>query len=190
MKKITLFLFACVALAGVSKHAMAQDAETMKKWTDYMTPGEMHKILSAMDGKWTDEVTVWMDPSQPPTKSTATTENKMILGGRYQQSNVTGSFNGAPYESESIMGYDNMKKVFTGSWVDNMGTGVMSLEGPYDVATRTITLMGKEVDPMSGKEYKVRETITILDNNTQLVDMYSTTDEKEHKMMEIKVKRM
>lgn len=189
MKKTALFLLAMAIILGTGRRAMAQDADAMKKWTEYMTPGEMHKMLSAMDGKWTEEVTLWMDPSQPPMKSTSTMENKMILGGRYQQSNISGSFGGMPFEAQSIMAYDNMKKVFISSWIDNMGTGVMQLEGPYDAATKTITLMGSESDPMTGKETKVRQTIKIIDNNTQVMEMFSLTGGKEVKTMEIKVKR-
>ena len=189
MKKTALFLLAMAIILGTGRRAMAQDADAMKKWTEYMTPGEMHKMLSAMDGKWTEEVTLWMDPSQPPMKSTSPMENKMILGGRYQQSNISGSFGGMPFEAQSIMAYDNMKKVFISSWIDNMGTGVMQLEGPYDAATKTITLMGSESDPMTGKETKVRQTIKIIDNNTQVMEMFSLTGGKEVKTMEIKVKR-
>ncbi len=190
MKKTMLALFACAILFGIGGRAIAQDADAMKKWMDYMTPGEMHKMLSTMDGKWTEEVTMWMDPTQPPMKSKATTEYKMILGGRYQQSDVRGSFNGMPFEAQSILGYDNMKKVFTSSWIDNMGTGILLMEGPYDPATRTINLTGSEVDPMTGKEMRMRETIKMTDNNTQLVEMYNLTGGKEIKTMEIRVKRM
>lgn len=190
MKKTTLFLFACAITFGIGGRAMAQDADVMKKWMDYMTPGEMHKMLASMDGKWTADMTVWMDPSQPPIKSTSTTEYKMILGGRYQQSNITGSFSGMPFEALEIMGYDNAKKLFTCSWIDNMGTGILSLEGPYDAATKTITFKGNEVDPTTGKDMKVRETIKMIDNNTQLIEMYNMTGGKEVKTMELKVKRM
>ncbi len=190
MKKITLFLFGCAILVGTCGRAMAQDADAMKRWTEYMTPGDMHKMLASMDGKWAEEVTLWMDPSQPPMKSTSTMESKMILGGRYQQSNVSGSFGGMPFEAMSVMGYDNMKKLFTSSWIDNMGTGVLMMEGPYDAATKTITLIGSEMDPMTGKEMKMRQTIKIIDNNTQVMEMYNMTGGKEVKTMEIKVKRM
>ena len=114
----------------------------------------------------------------------------MILGGRYQQANITGSFGGMPFEAMSLIGYDNMKKVFISSWIDNMGTGILNSEGPYDAATNTITLIGTQVDPMSGKEMKMRETIRMTDNNTMVMEMYTTTDGKEMKSMEIKLKRI
>ena len=170
--------------------AIAQDADAMKKWTDYMTPGDMHKVLAAANGKWAEDITMWMAPGQPPIKSTSTSEYKMVLGGRYQQANITGSFSGMPFEAMSLIGYDNMKKVFISSWIDNMGTGILNSEGPYDAATKTITLIGTQVDPMSGKETKLRETIRMTDDNTMLMEMYTLADGKEMKSMEIKLKRM
>ncbi len=188
MKKTTLFLFACICFMSMGGRATAQDADAMKKWTDYMTPGDMHKLLAAATGKWTEEVTMWMDPNKPPMKSTSTSEYKMILGGRYQQANITGSFGGSPFEAMSLIGYDNMKKVFISSWVDNFGTGILNSEGPYDAATKTITLIGIQVDPMSGKEMKMRETIQMPDNNTMIMVLYITSGGKEVKNSEIKMK--
>ena len=190
MKKTTLFLLAVISIMSLGGRVMAQDADAMKRWTDYMTPGDMHKVLAAANGKWAEDITMWMAPGQPPIKSTSTSEYKMVLGGRYQQANITGSFSGMPFEAMSLIGYDNMKKVFISSWIDNMGTGILNSEGPYDAATNTITLIGTEVDPMSGKEMKLRETIRMVNNNSMIMEMYTITDGKEMKSMEIKLKRI
>jgi hypothetical protein len=32
------------------------------------------------------------------------------------------------------------KKMFSSSWVDNMGTGIMNMEGTWDEATKSIIL--------------------------------------------------
>lgn len=155
-----------------------------------MTPGDMHKMIASWDGTWNGDVTMWMDPGAPPTKSTAVAQNKMIFGGRYQQSTHKGSFNGMPFEGISTLGYDNAKKVFVNTWVDNMGTGMMYLEGTWDEASKTINFKGACVDPMNGKNMGVRETITIQDNNNQTMAMYMTPDGgKEFKSMEIKMTR-
>ena len=190
MKNTTLFLVACIGAMTIGGHAMAQDSAAMKKYMDYMTPGDMHKMLATTDGTWSDDVVMWMAPGQPPMKSTSIAEAKMILSGHYQQTNITGSFNGMAYEAQSVLGYDNMKKVFICSYEDNMGTGILNMEGPYDAATKTITLIGTELDPASGKEMKMRETIKMVDNNTQVTDMYDITGGKNTKVMEITMKRM
>jgi hypothetical protein len=78
-KTTTLFLLACISLISIGSRALAQDADAMKKYTDFMTPGDMQKILAAANGKWSEDITLWMAPGQPPSKSTGTIDYKMIL---------------------------------------------------------------------------------------------------------------
>jgi hypothetical protein len=94
-----------------------------------------------------------------------------------------------PFEGISTLGYDNAKKVFMNSWIDNMGTGIMQLQGTWDPASKTINFTGTSVDPATGKDMNVRETFTLVDNNTQMMTMYMTQDDKEYKSMEIKFTR-
>jgi hypothetical protein len=187
MKKTAFLLLTCICLISIAGRALAQDTNAM---TNFMTPGDMQKILAAADGKWSEDISLWMAPGQPPSKSTGTVDYKMILGGRYQQGNITASFGGMPYEALSITGYDNMKRLFFSSYVDNMGTGVLNMEGPYDAATKTITLTGTELDPVTGKEMKMRETLKMVDDHTEVTAMYDITGGKEVKLLEITLKHM
>jgi hypothetical protein len=199
MKKITTVLAIAICIAGYaaaqtpdqSAHSMTpEQAAMMKKWEAYMTPGEIHTMLAKSNGEWKEDITMWMDPTAPPTKSTASSTNTMIMGGRYQQSVHKGTFDGMPFEGMSILAYDNIKHVFQSTWIDNMGTGMMNMEGKYDPATRTVTSFGKSVDPMTGTEMGVRETFTMVDDNTQMMTMYMTpAGGKEYKSMEIKFTR-
>lgn len=72
------------------------------------------------------------------------------------------------------------------TWVDNMGTGIMYMEGKYDEKSKSINFAGKCVDPTSGKEESVREVFKIVDDKTQFMEMYMTKGGKEFKNMEIK----
>lgn len=165
----------------------APDSATMQKnWMAYMTPGNEHKMMASWDGKWDGEVTMWMSDNAAPMVSNMTCENKMILGGRYQQSVNKGNFEGMPFEGMSTVGFDNAKKTWFSTWIDNMGTGMMSMEGSWDEATKTLTLKGKEMDPSTFKEKDCRETFTIVDDNHQLMQMYEMQpDGKERKSMQI-----
>lgn len=189
MKRITPIICA-ILIAAASRSVHAQTEAEMKSWMEYMTPGDVHKMMASWDGTWNGDVTMWMAPGTEPMKSTATATSKMAMGGRYQISEHTGSFNGMPFEGKSILAYDNIKKVFESIWIDNMGTGIMHISGPWDAATKTITLTGKSIDPTSGKEISVRETFRIIDDNTQVMEMFMPTpDGKEFKTMEIKMTR-
>ena len=160
-------------------------AAMMKAWQEYMTPGHIHEMLAKSNGTWDGEVTVWMSPGAPPSKSKTTAVNKMILGGRYQESHHTGTFNGMPFEGMSLLGYDNAKKTFVSSWIDNFGTGIMNMEGTWDSTSKTINLKGRSLDPSTGKDMDVRETFTLVDDRHQKMEMYANQGGKEVKTMEI-----
>jgi hypothetical protein len=114
----------------------------------------------------------------------------MIMGGRYQVSNHSGIMMDMPFEGMSTTAFDNQKKVFINTWIDNMGTGMMIMEGPWDEATKTITLKGKMVDPALGKEIEIKEVLKMVDDNTHMFEMYKPgMDGKEFKCMEIKYTR-
>jgi hypothetical protein len=164
-------------------------AAMMQAWQAYMTPGGVHQMLAKSNGTWEGDVTMWMEPGKPPIKSKSTTVNKMIFGGRYQQSTHKGDMMGMPFEGMSTLGFDNAKKVLVSTWIDNMGTGIMTMEGTWDSTTNTANLKGKMVDPMTGKDMECRETFTMIDDNSQKLEMFCTQQGKEMKTMEILYKR-
>lgn len=182
--KNTILAILLLVTAAATKVSAQTEAE-MKAWMDYMTPGDVHKMLAASDGEWNGAVTLWMAPGTEPSVSKSTAKNEMIMGGRYQLSKHSGETMGMPFEGMSLVGYDNAKKVFISTWIDNMGTGVMTLEGTWDAATKTITFKGKCVDPMSGKDINIRETFQFTDANTQKMEMFMVADGKESKTMSI-----
>jgi hypothetical protein len=162
-------------------------ATAAKKMMEYMMPGDMQKMMASWDGKWTAEGDVWMDEKSPAQHFTSTWENKMILGGRYQENIHHGNMMGQPYEGRATTGFDNARKVFESSWVDNFGTGVIYMEGPWDSATKTATLKGTVVDPVRGK-MEMRETMKIIDDKHQEVEMYGgVAGGKETKVMAVKL---
>ncbi|MEI9911314.1 MAG: DUF1579 domain-containing protein [Bacteroidota bacterium] len=171
---------------------VAVDSATeMKAWMEYATPGEPHKALASSNGTWVGEVTSWMKKDAPPVTSTSTMTNRMAMDGRYQLSDFKGSFMGMPFNGMSITGYDNAKKKFVSTWIDNMGTGLMNMEGTWDEATKSMNMTGKMTNPANGKECQMREVFKMVDENTQLMEMYGPDSQtgKEYKTMEIKLTR-
>ena len=84
------------------------------------------------------------------------------------------------------MAFDNAKKTFTTTWIDNMGTGIMVMEGKWDDKTKTLNSTGKQTDPISGKDMTVRETFQIISDDKQKLEMFMTpAGGKEYKSMEI-----
>lgn len=167
-------------------------AAANKAWMEYATPGEMQKMLAKSDGTWTGENTMWMENNGKPMTSTSEATNKMIFGGRYQMGEHKGNFMGMPFEGISIVGYDNAKKKFVSSWIDNMGTGIMNMEGEWNSSKKSIEFKGKMTDPARpGEDCDVREVFTIVDDNHHVMEMYGPDAKtgKEYKTMEIKYTR-
>ena len=135
---------------------------------------------------------MWDHVAAPVQKSTSTAVNTMIMGGRYQSSKHTGNMMGMPFEGQSITAYDNAKKKFVSTWIDNFGTGIMVMEGNWDATTKTMTMSGSMPDICRpGKECTMKEIFTMVDDNTQKMEMYSPDPKtgKEFKMMEIVMTR-
>ncbi|RPI70417.1 MAG: DUF1579 domain-containing protein [Ignavibacteriales bacterium] len=189
-----ILLFSVCLLMMFSFQSMAQEGEQMdpqmKAWMEYMTPGDMHKMLEKSNGTWNTKVTMWMAPGTEPMMSEGTTVNEMIFGGRYQKSSHSGDMMGMPMEGMNLLAFDNATEKFQSVWIDNMGTGMMLAEGKYDEATKKVDMNGTYVDPMDGTKKPFRQTFEVVDENTQVFEMF-LNDEKgsEFKTMHIEYKR-
>ena len=131
-------------------------AAIMKAWEDFAKPGAMHQWMAKTNGTWEAEVSQWMGTPEP-TKAKATIVQNSVLGGRYVTSKFISTMMGQPMEGISTMGYDNAKKVFTSTWIDNLGTGIVQMSGTYDEATKTLNLKGQQTDAVTGKDHDIRE---------------------------------
>jgi Protein of unknown function (DUF1579) len=156
---------------------------------------ENHKLLSSLDGNWDYTIKFWMspDPNAPPQESKGTATRKSIMGGRYVMMDVSGRMqmpgeDGKPkdimFKGMGMEGYDNVKKKFVASWIDNMGTGIEFSEGTYDPAAKSFTYTS-EVEAIPGMKTQVREVIKIADNNHMSLEWYENQGGQEKKTMEI-----
>jgi Protein of unknown function (DUF1579) len=214
MKKITLtlcsaalFLFACNngssddkakndSAAATSPEVKAETppppmdpAAMQKAMTDFSTPGDMHKWMAGFNGTWEASVIGFMDPAKPDTSKATNTVN-MALNGLYQVGKFSGIMMGRRFEGHSTMGYDNAKKMFVSTWIDNLGSGIVYMTGTYDEKIKTLNLKGQQTDPMTGKDMDIREEVTMIDSDSYTMIMYGTgMDGKETKFMEGNFKR-
>jgi len=188
------------AVASDAKVSAAQkpdDAEMMAKMMELSKLNDNHKLLAATAGNWSYTVKMWMDPKGNPSESTGTAVRKAIMDGRFVTGEHSGKFKmpGADgkmkdmnFKGISLDGYDNVKQKFISTWIDNMGTGVMFLDGTYDASTKTFTFTG-EYEAMPGMKSKVREVIKNTDNNHMNMEYYEDRGQGEMKAMEINYTR-
>lgn len=179
----TLFLASVFPVYNTIAQEIDKDA-MMKAYQEAMTPGPQHKMLAEMVGNWEGDITMWMDPTQPPQKTKGTATFESIYDGRYIIGHYGGNMMGMPFHGMDITGYDNAKKVFFSSWIDNMGTGIMNLEGTYDSNNHAFNYSGEMVDPI-GNKMKVREVLTVTDKDHTKFEMFMDMGSGEMKSMEI-----
>jgi hypothetical protein len=173
------------------------ESEMMAMMMEMAKTGENHKHLQEMAGTWSYTVKWWMSPEAPPNVSSGTMVSKPVMDGRYVISEHTGKMqmpgpDGKSMDMEfkgmSVEGYDNAKKKFVASWIDNMGTGIMMSEGTYDAATRTLTYLA-EYEPMPGMKTKMRQVIKTVDKNHRTMEFFEDRGGSEVKTMEMSYER-
>jgi uncharacterized protein DUF1579 len=171
----------------------------MAQMMELAKPGENHKLLEGLNGSWSYTIKMWMnpEPNAKPQEAKGMATRKSTLGGRFFVMDVSGQMqmpgpDGKPKEMEfkgtGIEGYDNVKKKFVASWVDNMGTGIMMSEGTYDLATKAFTYTG-EYEAMPGMKTKIREVMKLTDKDHMMFEWYEDRGGQEAKTMEISYTR-
>jgi hypothetical protein len=146
-----------------SAPAAASQDEMMKAWMAQATPGAEHKALEAAVGSWDVRTKAWMAPGAAPAESAGTSENKMILGGRFLEQRYEGTVMGQPFSGIGVTGYDNYKNKAVATWIDSMSTSVMVLEGAWDKTGKVLTCFGTMNDVVAKKPMKVKTRVTIAD---------------------------
>jgi Protein of unknown function (DUF1579) len=171
------------------------EADMMKEMMELSKLNENHKMLGSLSGTWNYTVKFWMngDPNSKPQESKGTAVRKPLWNGRYYMLDVSGKmqipgpdgkmkpFN---FKGMGLEGYDNAKKKFVSTWMDNLSTGIMMAEGTYDPDTKSITYTG-EYEPMPGMKQQVREVVKIEDKNHHTLEWYENRNGQELKTMEI-----
>lgn len=181
---------AAPAAAGPAD-AQADPKKQMEAYAKLAQPGEHHKHLGNLAGKWKVTGKSWMAPGQPPVDMSGTMEASWILGGRYMQEVHKASFMGQPFEGRSLDGYDNTTKEYFSTWVDNMGTGVMLFRGSCDDPCKVLTETAEGPDPMTGKVMKTKTVTTFVDHDAYRFEMYMVApDGQDAKVMELIAKRV
>ena len=183
---LCLVMTASFVMAKEKKQEKQMDPQAMMEaYKKLATPGEPHKLFASLAGSWTTKTKEWMEPDKLPMESTGLAEMKMLLEGRFLQQELTGNMMGQPYSGVGITAYDNLRKRYVSTWIDNMGTGIFTMEGTASADGKTITLKGQHAMP-GGGHMTHRAIWKIVDSNTQTFDMFGThPGGKEMKVMEI-----
>ncbi len=122
--RLKVYLAACAILLSSmvslaqdpsKKEMSAEEKAAMEAMMKAATPGDAHKNLARMVGRWDATVKMYAQPGAPAQVSTGTSVNKLVLGGRWVQESFDGNFMGMPFSGIGYTGYDNLKKQYVGT---------------------------------------------------------------------------
>jgi hypothetical protein len=178
----------------------ASKDEVQKQMIELTKTGENHKLLSAIAGTWAFTGKHFPpDPNMKPIEFSGTFERKAIMDGRYFISETTSGKKiimpwsdgkEVTYKDLTIESYDNVKKKFVNAFIDNhWDSGILTTEGSYDSATKTITYEGIETTPREKR--KLRLLVKIISNDHYMVEVYrSSGGDQERKNTEVNYTRV
>lgn len=160
-------------------------AAEVEAWVKANQPGEMHQVLAKFAGEWNCVVKHFNpDGTSMDAKGTCTTTP--MFDGRFFQCDFKSEMMGMPFKGQALMGYNNAAEQFECTWADSMSTGIMFMNGSWESASKTLTLKGECICPMTKKPKWMKEVITWTNDNTYVSTFTGPDDNgKEMKMMEI-----
>jgi len=194
--KLQLKLFVvCALLATTAVRADLTNTETAApEWLKNTLPNENHTVLKNFVGKWKNTAKFWMEPNAKAEEMTGTTNNTLIMGGRFLQTVHTGKATKTQpaFSGQGLLGYDVIRGEFQSTWIDNMNTALMFTTGKYNADTKTLTEEGTTSCPITGDKNKwFRAEWKVVDAKTYAYTMFSKSKEgTEYKSLEITYKKM
>jgi hypothetical protein len=144
------------------------------KMLESLRPTAEHKELARLEGRWTVEGTFLM--GGPPTKTTGSVTNRMILDGRFLVSEGTArnpsGFGDPTIGSMSIYGFDRRTNDFTIVGYDTMGTYYVTAAGKK-APDGKIVMIGETLEHEGGAAVtrKYDMTLKFIDADTYLTEV-------------------
>jgi hypothetical protein len=168
--------------------AAPSEADVQKMMEAYMkagAPGDEHKLLASFVGEWDCKITDYSMGPTNPMESKGKAVYTMTMDGRFLHANFTADMGEMKLHGVEISGYDNLRKKYFTTWHDSMSTQFMMGTGTYDAASKTFTMTGEAMDPMTGKAFTNKDVIKLVDANTTKRTFSKVEGGKEEKVMEI-----
>jgi hypothetical protein len=120
-----------------------------------------------------------------PAKSTS----RLAYGDRWLISDFDGTFLGAPFTGQEVLGYDPVAKKFLLNWIDSIATSFATGEGIFDPKTNTMTWTVSSRDDSTGKLTTWRQVDIWKDADHHDWSIRATKDGKEQIQMTIRYRR-
>lgn len=142
------------------------DPETMMaEWQAAATPGPAHAWLGQFVGSWKTTTSISMGAPEPMV-SHGTSTIEWLIEGRFIVQHFEGEMMGMPMTGYGVTGFDNIKHMYVGTWLDSMGTGISLMQGSLDPTAKVQNMIGTMDEPTTGEHGKsILYVTTIIDED-------------------------
>lgn len=137
-----------------------QLARAMTSTMKLSMPGPQHARLAALEGAYAVEMTL-SPPDLPSQTCKGEARAMTVLSGRYLLVNMKVRVAGVVMEGLYVLGYDNLRSLYTVSWRDSLSTWSVECAGPESEADKgKVALQGTMVDAASptGRAFELEMT--------------------------------
>ncbi|NNE91347.1 MAG: DUF1579 family protein [Verrucomicrobiales bacterium] len=168
MKSNPPFRLLCLlAVVLIPVEAGAQNKrKTIKEIREKAEPGPNHALLDPCVGEWKVRMQYRLKPDSNPETAVGKAEIRWILGKRFLEQTIEGKGAAGSLEGIGLIGYDNIRKKYTATWINTMSTGQMRATGAVAGDRRTFQFKATATDPIDGKEKQFDMVFRIVDANT------------------------
>jgi hypothetical protein len=210
MKKLISFIIFSTlttipTFAQTAKDSTANKDESYNQMLDYSRPGKYHRLLAELVGTWTFKGGHFSENPNPDSNKVVFNFNGTLVrkpfangrffivegtGGKLQMPIQDGKMKEANAKYIETEGYDNVKKKFLLTIINNhIGSNIFFSEGNYDSTTNTITF-NSEAELVPGMKIKARELFIIVNKNHYRLEYYNEQNGKYIKATEIDCMRI
>ena len=154
-------------------------------------PSESHQMLKPFEGTFRAEVKLWFGPGEPQV-STGTMTNTFELNHQFLSQSYQGDADDGPFpnfQGRGYWGYNTAANQFEGFWVDTASTIMMNETGEVDESGKVWTMCGEFHNPQDGQVMKKRSVITLVDDQSHVMEQFIESAQGEFKTMEIRYER-
>jgi hypothetical protein len=145
------FIALTVNSAGhFAQQTNAQDKQEAKPAKEAATTNPEQEILKKWVGNWDATIESTGKDGKSVTNAAKATV-KLAYGGRWLITDFDGTFNGAPFSGQEVVGYDTVDKKYLLNWIDSAATSFSTGEGSFDQKSNTMTYSVTTRDDSTGK---------------------------------------
>lgn len=148
-------------------------------------PGAQHKHIEQFAGQWYTLVKQFSPDGAVQSEDKGSTVCKMVMGGRFLQSEYEGRFMGSPTRGGGLMGFNNAERRVESTWAESLGTGISYMTGSFDAEGKVLTLSSEYTGP-DGAKGTIKQVTRWTGKDTYTTEF---TDAKGVKLMQIEYTR-